>query len=608
MPYFTAHAALFEGSDTDAGAYHEILQLEGEWNQMIWYWMLYQLVDHTERYGGSDEIAREHPLKDLTMAYIKEVFETPFPLLRMLDSYGIDYLLEQVIDLVMNEMRQQPTESLLQKSVEKDVFMPSFNSSYKDLVCPKFALYRNRVEGALEWFIGKKHRGLVHRMMARWVPQIGDLFGRTIHALVCATSEGIYIYSRKTQMPGALVNADVGQRVQLRRIDCDDVIAVACGAGHFAVLRMSGLYISGDNAQGQLGLGDTDSTRRPDLYRVPLEGVLAVKCGCTFTVAQTTHGLYVWGKIHSTSINIITLPQKIVDIRGIIRSFSVGKTHIVVVTSEAVYGIGGNEYGQLGLGHLEMKNGVHEIKNLESEIASVECGTYSTMLLSVNGTLYACGSNAACELGLRGYTEELGAKPGETNDAFGERMRKRREESARTTFVQVSEHGVIEKVVCGHYHAILTRRDGVLLGTGAAILGMQGKYNANERQDKTHDYDKKNAPFLFELDMSVWSDRLDIICSPYFTMIVKPGGLFIMGPNSNDNRVVPSTTTLLDTPLRVQLQIGYENLNPTNPESMRLSCSTCGIGASFMTRSLKNRYHFCGDSCYTVFTKSRIVV
>lgn len=83
---------------------------------------------------------------------------------------------------------------------------------------------------------------------------------------------------------------------------------------------------------------------------------------------------------------------------------AVGSKHaVVVVETGAVYGIGWNLYGTLGLGHCEDVDSPKLIRSLSSagvEIIDACCGSNFTIMLSSTGDAYACGSNSNGALGL----------------------------------------------------------------------------------------------------------------------------------------------------------------------------------------------------------------
>lgn len=537
--------------------------ITGEWNQATWYWILFQMCDHVERHGKTTHMG-------LSLSTIKVEVDSPFTLLRMLDHCGLMHFFNQVIGLLIREMRQNPTDSIIQKSIEDNPMAPLIHNTYQLLVAHVYAEYRHRFEGALLRLIGKGNEGLVKRIVSEWTPSVGQLVARTREILFCLTSKGTYTYTAGTaivQFP-----ANPFARIHMHKLDEKSVIGITCGESHIAVLRMDGLFIHGDNSLGQHGLGHERQV--PFLgQKMTLEGVLAVKCGHNFTAAQTIDGFFVWGAgIYSFPI---VVPTKF-DIPGRIRTFACGATHLVIVTNEGVFSMGVNRYGQLGLGdQMTFSNVIRKVNlQTDSDIVHVECGAYFTMLLSAKGTLYACGANEWGQLGFVNRTTYRPRMYGEVEWLFRQRKETERAFSTISNFVQVGESGSIMKVTCGHEHAILVRRDGAMLGTGAYLGGQLGFVIEEYRDFPFDKSDNTDIPFMFELDMAEESDVIDVIACRNSTFLIKRDGLYIAGANPVGEKVIDSLSEKIEIPMRVNLEIGYENKAQFEPTTMRLSTHT----------------------------------
>lgn len=82
-----------------------------------------------------------------------------------------------------------------------------------------------------------------------------------------------------------------------------------------------------------------------------------------------------------------------------------GLMHTIFLTqSGKIYGIGGNEDGQIGLGKKNTDQEIDEItliKGIQGKICKIECGMNASFALNENGCLYSWGKNTDSVLGLK---------------------------------------------------------------------------------------------------------------------------------------------------------------------------------------------------------------
>ena len=88
-------------------------------------------------------------------------------------------------------------------------------------------------------------------------------------------------------------------------------------------------------------------------------------------------------------------------------SISCGCDHTYLVFDKESYVWGGNEYGQLGLGHNRNRNSPHKL-NLPP-IQKISCGTYYSIAITTTNGVYVWGANAFGELGL-GHNQNLNSQ------------------------------------------------------------------------------------------------------------------------------------------------------------------------------------------------------
>ncbi|XP_039294188.1 X-linked retinitis pigmentosa GTPase regulator isoform X2 [Nilaparvata lugens] len=97
---------------------------------------------------------------------------------------------------------------------------------------------------------------------------------------------------------------------------------------------------------------------------------------------------------------------------------SCGEEHTLVVCQNGrVFGFGGNEFGQLGLGTTSPVSKPSCIKSLKPEkVKRIICGKTHSLALTGNGKLYAWGNNSDCQLGIGSEENCSTPKQVELND------------------------------------------------------------------------------------------------------------------------------------------------------------------------------------------------
>eukprot|EP01116_Phalansterium_solitarium_P018380 TRINITY_DN4848_c0_g1_i2.p1 TRINITY_DN4848_c0_g1~~TRINITY_DN4848_c0_g1_i2.p1 ORF type:complete len:1991 (-),score=624.09 TRINITY_DN4848_c0_g1_i2:485-6457(-) len=129
--------------------------------------------------------------------------------------------------------------------------------------------------------------------------------------------------------------------------------------------------------------------------------------------------------------------------------------------SGSVFSVGGNSFGQLGLGFVDRGDGCQCLPSLqqvtESDLADVDfvqsasCG-YFTILLDSNGTAYGMGMNDQGQLGI-GYTKLAVSVP---------------------TRVLVVDASPIVKVATGYEHSLFLHASGLVYAAGSNRFGQLG--------------------------------------------------------------------------------------------------------------------------------------
>jgi alpha-tubulin suppressor-like RCC1 family protein len=160
------------------------------------------------------------------------------------------------------------------------------------------------------------------------------------------------------------------------------------------------VYVWGNNEYGQLGLGDEDNRSNPEL----MTSFANTKIIQLFDNSDST-SLFLTNEnqVYVCGLDVGTRPELINEIDNIsIIRISAGFSHRLFLTDAGqVYGMGTNEYGQLGLGR-----GCYEIEFAlidtlpQIKIIQVIGRRYFSLFLTNTGQVYACGLNDYGQLGL----------------------------------------------------------------------------------------------------------------------------------------------------------------------------------------------------------------
>ena len=180
-----------------------------------------------------------------------------------------------------------------------------------------------------------------------------------------------------------------------------------------------------------------------------------VKTGEDHTIMMKKDGEYysLWGCGNKLMLDLVNDPvpdnpyeyevKRLFDHSSVF-SYMDTKRHTMVIRYDGVmFGMGYNEYSQIGIGLTDFQPNFVKVIDFSSNIewASVSCGTYHTMAIKRNGTLWGCGKNDVGQLGFDDKQDRL----------YFER-------------IGVDDHW--EKVVCGEDYTIALKTDGTLWAAG----------------------------------------------------------------------------------------------------------------------------------------------
>ena len=247
----------------------------------------------------------------------------------------------------------------------------------------------------------------------------------------------------------------------------------SCGQYHTVVMMTDGtIYGKGYNAYGTLGKGnfDTDTDASTISLMINTTGRItkSIACGNHITFVLMTDGTVYgvgFGRVGSlgTGYNAHnhTLTAMVLPIANQIRSVACSiDTTFLLLMDGTVYGTGDNGYGQLGLGDVNIRRTLTAIPLPVGKSAQVvACGSYHTVILMTDGTLYATGYNVNGELGIG------------TGD------------STRTTLTAMSTLNTsgktVQNIVCGGRFTLALMTDGTIYITGNNSSNQLGIGNSN---------------------------------------------------------------------------------------------------------------------------------
>jgi len=187
-------------------------------------------------------------------------------------------------------------------------------------------------------------------------------------------------------------------------------VAISAGTDHSLVLMSDGtIYGTGANSSGQLGRGNTTSSntlvlmtnstgKTPSvIYAASANSFVLMTDGTIFGTGANGSGQL--GRGNTTSSN--TLVQM---------TNNTGKTpidlycglnfEVVLMSDRTIFGVGINNYGQLGIGNTTNQSNLIQMTNNTGKTPiSILAGKEHNMVLMSDGTVYGCGYNSNGQLG-----------------------------------------------------------------------------------------------------------------------------------------------------------------------------------------------------------------
>ena len=169
------------------------------------------------------------------------------------------------------------------------------------------------------------------------------------------------------------------------------------------ILTEKGNSISfGKNSNGELGLSHKKEIKNAQLMSQFKNRVKTIKStGNTNLLLTKNNELYIWSitkKILLQKPTMVYLPKRIQ-----IKTISTGKNFSILLTINGIcYGCGSNEFGELGLANVKYcvtPEEIIELTKYRERIIQVRCGFKHTICLSETGKCFTWGNNSYGQLG-----------------------------------------------------------------------------------------------------------------------------------------------------------------------------------------------------------------
>lgn len=287
--------------------------------------------------------------------------------------------------------------------------LPSRESGPRIAAGSQFSLAMNDEGSAWGW--GDNSSGNLgdgtteHRygpVRAAGLPPIATLTAGAFHTLALTDEGEVWVWGNPTSSPSDLsetpsVVSGLGTATQL-----------SAGAMFSLALDANGnVHGWGRNQLGQLGDGTTESRYTP-VQVLNLAEITAISSGWGHSLALAEDGtIWAWGDNDSGQLGngwgggTESEPVEVTssNLGHRIAAVAAGRYHSLALTEEGlVWSWGGNDNGQLGLGHFRQVNVPRPVEGLRGIVAITAGGTFS-LALDYRGRVWAFGGNAAGELG-----------------------------------------------------------------------------------------------------------------------------------------------------------------------------------------------------------------
>eukprot|EP01080_Neovahlkampfia_damariscottae_P007062 gene7062-11225_t len=377
------------------------------------------------------------------------------------------------------------------------------------------------------------------------------------------------------------------------------LISVAACDKHTIVLNSNGIALTfGYNVDGRLGIGSTNDQKNPSIVSYVGLPFTRVACwshslfldnnGTVFGAGSNAFGKTALGNVGSSKV-----PKKTIFTAERVTEIAAGNLHSLFLSvSGAVYAIGGNSRGQLGIPSIVGVSFVPLQIQMNETISKITVGEQHSLLLSITGNLYVFGDNSEGQLG-----------DGTT--------------TSRNSPFKLPFNGNIQNIAGGKYHSLFLTNTSEVYTFGRNIYGelCDGTSNPSytpqliSSNDTFQDVSAgSDHTMLLTTSNDVYScgrndihllGNLGIIHSKIPTKTFNVGKKFKQISAANRHSVVLSTDGICHTfGSNGNLQLGVTSINPTIPnvsdyqETSRIAKISAGNQFSIVLSANKTGFSF----------------
>ncbi|USK85686.1 hypothetical protein [Peribacillus asahii] len=177
--------------------------------------------------------------------------------------------------------------------------------------------------------------------------------------------------------------------------------AVAAGDSHTLVLKKNGTVWSfGKNQTGQLGNGNTKNQYTPVQVK-GLKNVKDIAAGYNFSLALKKDGtVWMWGNPLASVSNPRSIPYQIKSLKNVV-DIAAGEEHMIALKKDGTVWVwGNNSYGQGGIGKTSPATITNPVKVTKlSKVTVIAGGRYHTLAVKSDGTIWTWGNNERNQIG-----------------------------------------------------------------------------------------------------------------------------------------------------------------------------------------------------------------
>lgn len=246
----------------------------------------------------------------------------------------------------------------------------------------------------------------------------------------------------------------------------NDVEKVACGDGHTLILKTDGtVWSCGSNYNGQLGLGD--NTNKTSFTQVPnMTNVKKIECCVNSTFILKNDGtLWACGYNYygqlglNNNYNQNTFTQVTTNVSNDVKDISCGGYMSLLVKNNGTLWVTGQDsYGGFGWNNTGFQYSYFSqtTNNINSDVEKVACGSFHSVILKTDGSVWGSGYNSYGQLGL-----------GNTSNY---------KKFTQATFGIYND---VVDIICGETHTMVIKKDGTVLACGQNHKGQVGTNGAS---------------------------------------------------------------------------------------------------------------------------------